>query len=283
MTYDRWLRAIRTTVPSLGVATIATFSLLQSGLAQQPSPAPAQPPASAPAQQAAPSVSVVDTEKFGPILVDRNGMTLYTWVVDHPGESTCYDSCVSLWPPALVQGPAVAPPGLPGRLGTTQRTDGTTQLTYNDWPLYLYARDAAPGEITGDGSLSSGALWPVATTGAVKAAASMGSHPRLGSVVVDANGMTLYTWDADSPDTSTCYDACATAWPPVLVDGKLIVGAGLSRVLGTTTRDDGTIQATFRNMPLYTFRRDEAPGEVNGEGSTGFGSPWQVAILQILP
>src|SRR5262249_10305520 len=69
--------------------------------------------------QNSPSVGVVDTEKFGPVLVDQNGMALYTWVADEPGISACYAACATSWPPALVDGAAVAPSGLPGRLGTT--------------------------------------------------------------------------------------------------------------------------------------------------------------------
>jgi predicted lipoprotein with Yx(FWY)xxD motif len=230
--------------------------------------------------QNAPSLGVMDTDKFGPVLVDRDGMTLYTWVLDEPGVSTCYGACVNTWPPALIDGPVVAPPGLPGRLGTTARTDGTTQLTYNDWPLYRYARDAAPGEIGGDGSLSSGGLWPVATTGAVAPSVKMAAPNGDMAVLTDASGMTLYTWAGDEPGMSACTGGCTTAWPPVVAD-KLVVGPGLSRVLDTILRDDGAMQVTFNGMPLYRFARDAAPGDMNGEGINGFGAVWSIAMLQV--
>jgi predicted lipoprotein with Yx(FWY)xxD motif len=229
------------------------------------------------------SVKVLETEMFGPILTDKDGMTLYTWVKDEPGVSVCYDACATSWPPAIVDSAPMAPADLPMMLGTTTRQDGAMQLTYGDWPLYRFARDTEPGAINGDGSLGAGALWPVAVTGAVTPTVMMMKHERLGYILTNSSGLTLYTWEADQPDESTCYENCATAWPPVLVDGNLIVGAGLSRVLGTTTRSDGSLQATFKKMPLYTFRRDMAPGDTNGEGSTGFGALWPIAVMQVTP
>lgn len=256
---------IRAVALSLGIVAMCAPAIL--GVAQ--------------AQEA--SLKVADTEMFGPILTDKDGMTLYTWVKDEPGVTNCYDACATSWPPATVEGEVMTPPDLPGMVGTTIRNDGAMQLTYNDWPLYRWQRDTAPGQITGDGSLSAGGLWPVATTGAVMPAVMLTKHERLGYILANGSGMTLYTWEGDQPEESTCYDNCANAWPPVLVDGKLTVGAGLSRVLGTATRRDGSIQATFKKMPLYTFRRDTQPGDTNGEGLTGFGAPWSIAVMQVFP
>jgi predicted lipoprotein with Yx(FWY)xxD motif len=228
-------------------------------------------------------VKVADNDTFGPILTDANGMTLYTYIPDDGGPSKCYDACATSWPPANVDGNAVSPGGLPKTLATTTRTDGSKQLTYDGWPLYRYARDTEPGQTAGDGSLGAGGLWPVAQTGSVTPTVMFAKHPRLGYLLTDSKGITLYTWEADKPKESTCYEACANAWPPVLVQGKFIVGAGLSRLLGTTMRNDGTTQVTYKDMPLYTFRRDMAPGDTNGEGSTGFGALWPVALLQVTP
>ena len=231
----------------------------------------------------APSVQIANTAMFGPILTDSSGLTLYTWVLDQPSVSNCYDSCANFWPPALVDGAAVAPAGLPGKLGTTVRTDGTTQLTYDGRPLYRYVRDTEPGMITGDGSLSSGGLWPVATTGAVSPTVQLTQNAELGYILTDSKGMTVYTWANDAPDQSMCNDACANAWPPALVSGNLVDGAGLSRVLGTIQRADGSTQLTFNHQPLYTFRRDMQPGDMTGQGSNGFGGAWSVAVMKVTP
>lgn len=235
-----------------------------------------------------PSVRVLNTAMFGPILVDKDGYALYTWVLDQPPSSGCYDTCATFWPPATVEGAVVPPAGLPGRLGTTARTDGTVQLTYNGRPLYRWMRDTEPGMITGDGSLSSGGLWPVATTGAVTPAVQLGQNQQFGYILTDRNGMTLYTNANDPQDQSACSDACTAAWPPLLVSGNLasgtlIVGAGLSRVLDTIQRADGATQVTFNHQPLYTFRRDMQPGDATGQGSTGFGGAWSVAVMKVTP
>ena len=215
-----------------------------------------------------PSVKVADNATFGPILTDTNGMTLYTYIPDDgTGTSKCYDACATSWPPATIEGSVAAPSGLPKTLATTTRTDGTKQLTYDNWPLYRYARDTEPGQtgVTDRSVPADSGPWP--RLGAVTPTVMMSKHSRLGYILTDSKGLTLYTWEADRPKESTCYEACANAWPPVLVQDKMIVGAGLSRLLATTARNDGTTQVTYKDLPLYTFRRDTQPGDTNGEGS----------------
>lgn len=95
------------------------------------------------------TVAVGSTD-LGEILVDTEGMTLYVYDPDAQGESTCYDQCATAWPPLLVAGEPGAGDGVDDSLlGTTERTDGTVQVTYNDWPLYYWAQDAAAGDTTG--------------------------------------------------------------------------------------------------------------------------------------
>ena len=90
----------------------------------------------------------------------------------------------------------------------------------------------------------------------------------LGSILVDAEGFTLYVFTNDTEGTSTCYDDCAANWPAV--PGDTAIGADLDASLfGTTARDDGSEQLTVNGMPLYRFTPDEAPGDVNGQGVGG--------------
>jgi predicted lipoprotein with Yx(FWY)xxD motif len=90
----------------------------------------------------------------------------------------------------------------------------------------------------------------------------------LGSVLVDAEGFTLYVFTNDTEGTSTCYDDCAANWPAV--PGDTAIGADLdANLFGTSPRDDGTEQMTVNGMPLYRFTPDEAPGDVNGQGVGG--------------
>jgi predicted lipoprotein with Yx(FWY)xxD motif len=95
---------------------------------------------------------------LGEILVDNDGYTLYTFTPDTQGISTCYGTCQGSWPPLLVVDTISIPKGLPGEMGAVMRTDNTTQVTYNGWPLYLYAGDSAPGDTNGEGL---GGKWHV--------------------------------------------------------------------------------------------------------------------------
>jgi len=90
----------------------------------------------------------------------------------------------------------------------------------------------------------------------------------LGSILVDGRGLTLYGFTDDTNGISTCYDDCASAWPPHT--GELALGDGLSEAgFNSVDRDDGTTQIVAGNTPLYTFVGDGAPGDVTGQGSGG--------------
>lgn len=104
---------------------------------------------------------------------------------------------------------------------------------------------------------------------------SLGSVKKLGMVLVDSEGMTLYDFHKDKGTTSSCYGACAEAWPPMLTEGEPSVGNGASASkLGTTERKDGTTQVTYAGHPLYTFVEDKKPGEANGNDVSAFGAQW---------
>jgi len=110
------------------------------------------------------TVQVAESTDFGSILVDGEGMSLYVFLADtqDSGTSTCGDDdgCVAEWPPLTSQGAPVAGDGVDETLlGTITRDDGTMQVTYNGWPLYLFAGDAAPGDTNGQGLDEFGGLW----------------------------------------------------------------------------------------------------------------------------
>ena len=92
--------------------------------------------------------------KLGPILVNGQGRTLYLFLKDRHGKSTCYDGCARVWPPALASGaPRVGPGVAAEKLTTTRRTDHKRQLVYNGHPLYAMSADTRPGELEGQGFL----------------------------------------------------------------------------------------------------------------------------------
>lgn len=118
------------------------------------------------------------------------------------------------------------------------------------------------------------------TTGAAEpgsgAFVSLASVPGLGLILVDSRGLALYEFKKDRGARSSCYGACAKAWPPLTTKGapQPSNGASASK-LGTTSRSDGTVQVTYAGHPLYTYAADRKPGEANGNGVSAFGAPWQ--------
>ena len=98
-----------------------------------------------------PTVSVTTNEAMGDFLVGPNGMTLYLFTNDEGSTSACYDQCAINWPPLLVGADEqmTAGEGATGALGTTERTDGTLQVTYDGVPLYYWIKDIQPGDTTG--------------------------------------------------------------------------------------------------------------------------------------
>jgi predicted lipoprotein with Yx(FWY)xxD motif len=104
----------------------------------------------------------VANSPLGRILVDGHGLTLYLFEKDTSTASTCDGACASSWPPLTTTGSPLAGDGaLAGKLGTTKRTGGKTEVTYNGHPLYYYAGDTKPGDTTGQGLDSFGAPWYV--------------------------------------------------------------------------------------------------------------------------
>jgi len=102
------------------------------------------------------------TGDLGEIVVDEAGFSLYVFMPDDQGPSTCYDACASTWPPLV--GTVTPGAGLDAELlGTVERDDGTVQVTYNDWPLYYYAPDDSPGDTLGQGV--GGVWWVVSPEG----------------------------------------------------------------------------------------------------------------------
>ncbi|MCK9187079.1 MAG: hypothetical protein PHS16_00870 [Candidatus Colwellbacteria bacterium] len=100
-------------------------------------------------------------------------------------------------------------------------------------------------------------------------------HSELGAILVNINGMTLYTFDNDGNMQSNCYDACAESWPPELFNGSsLSIGSYIAKgTVDVFARNDGSEQITYKGMPLYTWANDQAPGDAGGESVSG----WNIA------
>lgn len=119
-----------------------------------------------------------------------------------------------------------------------------------------------------------GAAHAVSSAPAARPTVSL-SSTKLGSVLVDRSGRTLYLFQADKHGKSTCAGACAGVWPPYTVSGKATAGKGLSaRKLTLVKRADGKRQVRYNGHPLYRYSGDSKRGDTAGEGITGFGAKW---------
>jgi predicted lipoprotein with Yx(FWY)xxD motif len=108
------------------------------------------------------SAAVVATKSGsdGTYLTDGKGMTLYLFEADKTSTSTCSSACASYWPPYTTTGaPTVSGDADQSKIGTSKRSDGTMQVTYNGHPLYHFAQDSSPGDTKGEGSKNFGAEW----------------------------------------------------------------------------------------------------------------------------
>jgi predicted lipoprotein with Yx(FWY)xxD motif len=222
------------------------------------------------------TVYASNDDELGHTLVGPTGMTVYIFTNDTPGTadtpavSNCADQCAENWPPLTVESADAIVPGLflPGEFATTERADGTLQVTYNGWPLYYWAQDAARGDTTGEGV---GDVWFTVAPETV----TVSNSADLGDFLVAPNGMTLYKFDNDAAGVSNCADQCAENWPPFTVgeNDRLVGGAGVMGELATIERADGGLQVTYNGMPLYYWAQDAAPGDTTGQG---VGEVWWV-------
>jgi predicted lipoprotein with Yx(FWY)xxD motif len=127
----------------------------------------------------------------------------------------------------------------------------------------------------GETSTASAETKPAASGGGADGIVAAAKAGDLGTVLVNSEGLTLYDFHKDKGGTSSCYGACASAWPPLLTEGNpQAQGAAQRSMLGTTKRQDGTLQVTYNGWPLYTYVADQAPGEANGNDIDQFGAEW---------
>jgi predicted lipoprotein with Yx(FWY)xxD motif len=155
--FPAWLpsaiaRAAALTAAGLAVAALVLLGLVVAGVG----PAP---PAATGTGSGSGSGSGLKTTTIGgvAVLTTARGFTVYSFAPDTSGASRCYGSCAAYWPP--VTGIPAASAGLPGRIGTIRRADGSQQLTYNGHPLYTYIGDTAPGQARGNNLDLNGGLW----------------------------------------------------------------------------------------------------------------------------
>lgn len=127
-----------------------------------------QPPAEK-KETATGTVIKTGNSQYGPMLFDSKDQAIYIWQLEDSTTAACYGDCAKEWPPVLTDGIPIATGKVNNDLlGTTKRTDGTTQVTYNSHPLYYYAHEK-PGEVKCHNVRSYGGLWWVIEPNGVRA------------------------------------------------------------------------------------------------------------------
>jgi predicted lipoprotein with Yx(FWY)xxD motif len=97
-------------------------------------------------------IATAKSKEYGDILADAKGRTVYMFEPDKQKASTCYDECAAAWPPVTTADKPIPGVGVDDSLfGTVKRKDGTTQVTYDKWPLYYFTPDKQAGDVKGQG------------------------------------------------------------------------------------------------------------------------------------
>jgi predicted lipoprotein with Yx(FWY)xxD motif len=170
-----------------GVASIAFVALAvaacgssSGGSTSSAAPAAAGTASATAAAAAGKGISISMTKGSpGTYLTGPSGRAIYLWVADTGDKSSCSGACAKVWPPVITKGTPIAASGVTASdLGTTKRSDGSTQVTYKNHPLYYYISDTGSGMTTGQGSDSFGAKWWLVTpAGAAITTGASGSSP----------------------------------------------------------------------------------------------------------
>jgi predicted lipoprotein with Yx(FWY)xxD motif len=144
------------------------------------------------------------------------------------------------------------------------------------------AAAAAALAVAGCGGGNGASSATKSTSTVTKAPAAKGAtvdvrKSKLGTMLVDAGGRSLYLFEADKGTASTCYGSCAVAWPPLITTGAPKAGGNVKQaLLGTTKRKDGATEVTYHGHPLYYYAGDSAPGSTTGQALDQFGAEWYV-------
>ena len=277
--------------PTLGTGTIAGTGsgTAGAGAAGSGTSDQAQSTTAASAGQ----LTVWNSDEYGKVLTDSAGRTLYRFDKDsfEPPKTTCEGECATTWPPVPASGATAAQGVDKALLGEVSRPDGTKQLTVGGWPMYYFAKDTKAGDIKGQGLKGT---WFASAPNGKKASTKGGggagaggngngagaveqaglttrNDPKLGEIVVDKNGMTVYRFlkDTQWPMSTKCVGDCLDKWPVVAPVDKNDTKGILLKGYTVFDRPDGIKQQTINCIPLYTFANDKAPGDTNGQGVGG--------------
>ena len=217
------------------------------------------------------AVGLSANAKFGNILTDSKGKTLYFFAIDANGSSGCNGGCSVIWP-TFYQANLTLDKGLDSKdFGTITRTDGSKQTTYKGWPLYYYQNDANAGDANGDKVNNT---WFVAKpdysvmvsnsqligNDGVKYNSDLKAGDGATQYIVDDRGQTLYSFSHDKFNTNkftTSNFSNNKVWPiDTAVKAVLNVPSVLDKTQFQTITVFGKTQLVYKGWPLYYFGAD---------------------------
>ncbi len=222
------------------------------------------------------SISLGTNSLLGSYLVGQGGQAMYAYSNDKADTSTCTGACAANWPPVITLGKPSLGAGVSSALiGTIKLANGSLMLTYNHKPLYYFVGDGKVTDIKGQGIKT---VWYVQgadgnsittllpTPPAGEPTVNVTSNATYGQILTDGNGMTLYVYLKDNKGISSCDAACLQNWTPLFTLGHPNAGEGLNNLyFGTATTSYGLMVVTYYGRPLYLYKGDMNPGDVNGE------------------
>jgi len=225
-------------------------------------------------------------ERNASILVDTDGMSLYTFDKDMLNKSNCDAQCQEKWPFFR---------GADSGSADIKVIEGTDHLSYRGHPLYYFFKDKAPGDILGNNIKG---VWDLvyAPAGSTDSQTALSDIPVKESFLTDGNGMALYTFDKDDENESKCtgkedakpLGSCEARWPVFYAADLGVLPAGttasdfgtIDRPSDTLVGEDGkplaTKQTTYKGQPLYYWFKDQKSGDVSGNW---VGGVWHLVDL----
>jgi len=257
-----------------------------------------------------PGFRIEHTELEGPVFANSDGRTLYTWPShklrngysgETQGNPACYDevrtttaglmspyppgitlpdldtrpSCTDLWPPVLADDAAKAI----GKWTIVRRKDGKRQWTYDEQPLYISVLDSEPGDALGGttrryGGDSPAMRVPLTPPSKVPPGFAV-KTTTVGRLLTTDKNFSVYAYDADTANSSTCVADCARLWTPVTA-GAMSIAQGEWSII---ERSPGIRQWVFRGKPLYTYVLDQGSWSLEGSDVEG----WSNVYTQLAP
>lgn len=222
-------------------------------------------------------LQLASNAKFGAVITDNTGKTLYFFAMDANGTSGCTGGCEVIWP-VYYSAELSDNAGINAAdVGVITRADGKKQNTYKGWPLYYYKNDVAAGDINGDGV---GGTWFVGKTdysimlvnnqlvgeNTKQYTETLAEGPGITQYFTDGNGRTLYSFAPDKSNKNTYTNADFSnngLWPLYESDVKSLPSVIKAEFAGQITVF-GRKQLTYKGWPLYYFGQDTKRGDNKG-------------------